>query len=59
MPGLLKLFVLRPHFEKRFSYAAPFVDCLDVNDTFKRLIKNVKMHFCQWGNPTNAHNPRK
>jgi len=26
---------------------------------FERLITNLKMHFCQWRNPTNAHNPRK
>jgi len=31
------------------------MDSLDV----ERLITNLKMHFCQWGNPTNAHNPRK
>jgi len=30
---------------------------LDLNDTCKRLITNLKMHFCQWRNPTNAHNP--
>jgi len=35
------------------------MDSLDVNDTFERLITNLKMHFCQWRNPTNAHNPRK
>jgi len=35
------------------------MDSLDVNDAFERLITNLKMHFCQWWNPTNAHNPRK
>jgi len=35
------------------------MDSLDVNDTCKRLIINIKMHFCQWRNPTDAHNPRK
>jgi len=35
------------------------MDSLDVNDTCKRLITNLKVHFCQWRNPTNAHNPRK
>jgi len=35
------------------------MDSLDVNDTFERLITNLKMHFCQWRNHTNAHNPRK
>jgi len=48
-----------PILKKVFSYAAPLLDSLDVNEKFKRLIKNLKMHFCQWGNPTNAHNPRK
>jgi len=52
-------FVLRPHFEKRFFYAASLMDSLDVNDTFEHLITNLKMHFCQWRNPTNAHTPRK
>jgi len=32
---------------------------LDVNDTFERLITNLQMNFCQWWNPTYAHNPRK
>jgi len=47
MPGFLKLFFLRHHFEKRFSYAAALMDSLDVNDTFERLITNLKVHFCQ------------
>jgi len=59
MPGLLKFFVLWPHFEKRFFYAARLMDSLDVNETFEYLITYLKMHFCQWRNPTNAHNPRK
>jgi len=29
------------------------------NDMCQRLITNLKMHFCHWRNPTNAHNPRK
>jgi len=32
---------------------------LDPNDMCQRLITNLIMHFCQWRNPTNAHNPRK
>jgi len=32
---------------------------LDITDIFERQITNLKMHFCQWRNPTNAHNPRK
>jgi len=35
------------------------MNSLDVNDTRKRPITNLKTHFCQWRNPTNAHNPRK
>jgi len=31
---------------------------LDLNDACKRLITNLKMHFCLWRNPANAHNPR-
>jgi len=34
-------------------------DSLDVNDTYKRLITNIKKRFCPWWNHTNAHNPRK
>jgi len=49
MPGLLQL----------VCSAAPLMDSLDVNDTCKRLITNLKMHFCQWRNPTNARNLRK
>ena len=37
-------FVLRPHFEKRFLYAAPLMDSLDVNDTFERLITNLRLY---------------
>jgi len=36
-----------------------FTDCLDVNDTCKRLTTNLKRHFCLWWNHTNTHNPRK
>jgi len=57
--GFSNFFVLRPHFEKRFFYAAPLMDSLDVNDTFERLITNLKKHFCQWRNLSNAYNPRK
>jgi len=32
------------------------MDSLDDNDTCKRPITNLKMHFCHWRNPTNAHN---
>jgi len=32
---------------------------LDLNDTCQRLITSLKMHFCEWQNPTNAHNQRK
>jgi len=32
---------------------------LDINDTCKHLITNLKMHFCQWRNPTIAHDSRK
>jgi len=32
---------------------------LDLNDTCQRLITSLKMYFCQWQNPTNAHNHRK
>jgi len=32
---------------------------LDLNDMCKRLITNLKRHFCQWRSPTNAHNPRQ
>jgi len=32
---------------------------LDLDDACQRLNTNLKMHFCQWRNPTNAHNPRK
>jgi len=32
---------------------------LDLNDTCQRLITKLKMHFCQWRNHKNAHNPRK
>jgi len=59
IPGLLKRFCSAAPFKKRFFYAAPLLDSLDVNDTCKRLIKNLKMHFCQWRNHTNAQNPRK
>ena len=48
--GLSNFFVLRPNFEKRFFYAASLMDSLDVNNTCKRLIKNLKMHFCQGEN---------
>ena len=41
-----------PILKKGFSIAAPLMDCLDVNDTFKRQITNLKIHFCQWRNPT-------
>jgi len=30
------------------------MDRLDVNDACKRFITNIKMHFCQWRNLTNA-----
>jgi len=43
MPGLLKLFCSAAHIEKRFFYAAPLMDSLDVNDTFERLITNLNM----------------
>jgi len=32
---------------------------LDLNDMCQRPITNLKMHFCQLRNPTNAYNPRK
>jgi len=35
------------------------MNSLDVDSTFERLITNLKMNFCQWQNPTNAHNSRK
>jgi len=35
------------------------MESLDVNDTFERLITNIKMHLCQLRNHTNAQNPRK
>jgi len=57
--GFSNFFVLGPHLKKSFFCAAPLMDSLDVNDTCKRLITNLKMHICQWANPTNAHNPRK
>jgi len=56
--GFSNFFVLWPRFDKRFFYAARLMDSLDVNNTFESLITNLKMHFCQWRNPTNAHNPR-
>jgi len=59
MSELLKFFVLQPRLKKRFFYTAPLSDRLDVNDTCKRLITNLKMHFCQWRNHTTAQNPRK
>jgi len=31
------------------------MDSLDVNDTFERLITNLKMRFCHWRNPTNVN----
>ena len=54
MPGLHKLFCSAAPFKKCFFYAAPSMDSLDVNDTCKRLVTNLKMHFCQWQNPTIA-----
>jgi len=32
---------------------------LDKAGLDQRFIANLKMHFCQWRNPTNPHNPRK
>ena len=40
-PGLLKLFVLRPHFEKGFL-GEPLIYSLDVNDTCKRPVSLQK-----------------
>jgi len=34
------------------------MDSLDVNDTCKGLITNLKRHFRLWQNHTNAHNPQ-
>jgi len=46
MPGLLKLFVLQPHFEKRFLYAAPLMDSLDVNDLKDAVLSMAKYYKC-------------
>ena len=46
-------------FRKTFCCATRLTDSLVVNDTYKRLITNLKMPFCLWGNHTNAHIPRK
>jgi len=35
------------------------MDSLNVNDAFEGVITNLRMHFCQWQNATNAYNPRK
>jgi len=44
---------------KRFFYATPLNESLGDNDMRKRLIMNLKRHFCPWRNDTNAHHPRK
>jgi len=43
--GSSNFFVLRSHFEKKVFLSGPLMDSLDVNDTFERLITNLKMHF--------------
>jgi len=35
------------------------MDSLDVNDTCKRPITNLKSHFCLWRNYTNTKNPQR
>jgi len=35
------------------------MDSLDVNNTCKYPITNLKGHFCLWRHHANAHNPRK
>jgi len=44
---------------KKVLLCVPLVDSLDVNDTCKSLITNLKRHFYLCRNHTNAHNPRK
>jgi len=59
MPAAPTLFCSVAPFKKKFFYASPLMDSVDVINTFKCAITNLKTHFCQWQNPTNAHNPRK
>jgi len=58
--GFSNFFVLQPHLKKKIFLCG--LRCwisLDVNDTCKRLITNLKMHFCQWWTHSNAQNSRK
>ena len=57
--GFPKHFCSAVPLKKRFFYAAPLMDSLDINDACKCLITNLKRHFCQWRNHANAHNPWK
>jgi len=60
--GFSNLFVLRPTFKKFFqcdSTQFNAIESLDVNDTSKHPITNLKTHFCLWPNHANAHNPQK
>ena len=57
--GFSNFLVLRPQFGKRFLYAGPLMDSLDINDTFECLITNLRLYFCQWRNLAYARNPLK
>ena len=50
---------LRTHFQKGFSMRPFVIESLDVNDTCKHPITNLKRHFSLWRNHANAHNSQK
>jgi len=45
--GLLKLFILRPILKKVFQ-CDPLIESLNVDDTCKHPITNIKRHLCLW-----------